>query len=119
LNTGEYRQHLKRISIVGTDGIRRIDSLELAFDMVVAYLLDWSCPDDPSIRGASVADLTAALNALDQGRFAQIKDAIDRHVTAMDTEREAEKNATDGEKNAAAISPSPSAAIGALSGSAS
>jgi hypothetical protein len=114
LTAGEFRAHLKRSSDVGADDVRRIDTIEYSLSMVVAYLLDWSL--DAVIRGVSEQDLIATLDSLDPSRFAEIKLAIEAHEAAMTVEREQEKNGTDGGKDSAAISPSPSAAAGALSG---
>jgi hypothetical protein len=115
LTTGEYRAHLKRSSRVDDHGVRHVDLLEHSLSLVIAYLVDWSL--EAPIRGESEADVIAALDTLVPERFAEIKAAIEAHETAMAVAREQEKNATAGEKNAAAISPSPSAAAGALSGS--
>ena len=117
LTTGEYRAHLKRSSAVGLDGIRRVNSIDHALSLLVAYLVDWSLAEQATITGASEAALIAVLEALDPDRFDEIYRAIEAHEAAMAAEREQEKNATAGEKGSAAISPSPSAAAGVLSGS--
>jgi hypothetical protein len=117
LTAGEYRAHLKRSSAVGLDGIRRLNSIDHGLSLIVAYLVDWSLAEHAEIRGASESALIAVLEALDPDRFAEIHLAVETHEAAMAAERESEKNATAGEKGSAAISPSPSAAAGALSGS--
>lgn len=113
LNTGEHRAHLARSSVVGSDGLRRLDGLLHGFSLVVAYLLDWSLPD-AVIRGGSDVELTAALDNLAPERFAEIKLAIEAHEAAMEAAREVEKNAPDGGTNGSATLPSRSEPAGPL-----
>jgi hypothetical protein len=117
LSAGEFRAHLTRSTYLDADGRRRLDPLLHGISKVIAYLVDWSLPD-AVIRGASAADLTAALDSLKTERYAEIQRAIDAHEDAMAAEREQEKNVTDGGSTSSAISPSPFAVAGASSGSA-
>jgi hypothetical protein len=118
LCNGEFRAHLTRSSYIGADGIRRLDSLLEGLSVVVAYLLDWSLPD-AVIRGVPEDELVAALDNLDPRRFTEIKQAIERHLSEREAEREKEKNEMDGGKKSSAISPLLSAAAGELTGSVS
>lgn len=111
LSTGEFRAHLKRSSYLDEAGRRHLDLLTHGLSLVVAYLIDWSL-DDVVIRGVSESDLIAVLDNLDPARFTELKTAIEAHETAMDLEREQEKNVTAGAMHSAAISPLPSAAAG-------
>lgn len=113
LNTGEYRAHMRRASVVGADGLRRIDSLAHGMSLVVAYLLDWSLPDT-TIRDIGDVALTAALDNLAPHRFGEIKQAIEDHEAAIEAERVAEKNVPAGEMNGSVISLLPSAPAGPL-----
>jgi hypothetical protein len=115
LTAGETRAHLKRSCTVDADGARHVDTLEYGVSLILAYLLDWSL--EASIAGASVAEVWTALDTLAPPRFTEIKQAIEAHEAAMSAARETEKNGTAGEKGSAAISPSPSAAAGASTGS--
>jgi len=115
LSAGEFRAHLRRGSRLDADGVRQVDILEHSLSLVIAYLVDWSL--DVDIRGVAEANLVAALDTLEPARFVELKQAIAAHEASMTAEREAEKNGTGGEKNTAAISPSPYAAAGVSSGS--
>lgn len=91
--------------------------------VIMAYLVDWSIVDDSGkrvlIAGESAMSLANALDNLDEDHFDEIYAAVSRHVQAMKAEREAEKNDRAIGMNASAISPSPFAVAGALSGSVS
>ena len=117
LTAGEYRAHLRRSSTVNGDGTRRIDPFEHALSLILAYLLDWSLSDATDIRGASVADLSSALDALSVERFEEIRLAIEQHEEAMNKEREEskKKTVTNGDEP---ISLSPSDVDGLWNGSA-
>jgi hypothetical protein len=86
--------------------------------VVMAYLVDWTLVDDAGkpvvIAGVSADDLAHAIDALDEDAFDELYAVIAAHVTAMEAERAAEKNGTDGEKNTSAISPSRSKQAGPL-----
>jgi len=116
LNTGETLDMFSRIRLAGGLPYRGLA-------ICSAYLLDWSLLDDNGqkvhIAGESVETIEAVLKALTFDAFAEIRDAIDAHIVAMDAEREAEKNGRDGATELPAISPSPSAAAGATNGSSS
>jgi len=129
LSAGEFRAHLRRSTSleheVATDAdgntttttTRRVDPLLQNLSTVVAYLLDWSL--EAPIERCAESELIAALDALDIDRYSEIRDAVNAHQIAMDRERELAKNGKGGEKKSSAISPSPAAVAGALSGSAS
>lgn len=123
LNTGEYRQRMVRMSTAVSDGELQVNRLEVGLATITAFLLDWTLtgPDGKlvEIRGLSPNDLAAVLDNLDFSRFAEIREAIDKHEDKMTAERLAEKNAQAGAIGSSAISPSPSDATGASSGSAS
>jgi hypothetical protein len=98
----------------------RITALQSGAGMalVTAYLLDWHlAEDDVPIRGVPVDELASVLDTLSPEDFAEILDAIETHIAAKTAERTAEKNETAGETTPAATSPSPSAAVGVLTGS--
>jgi hypothetical protein len=89
--------------------------------LVMAYLVDWSLTgldgERISIAGLSPTDLLNRLDALSDDAFDEIYAAIQRHVAAMQAERDTEKNGRDGGSGEPAISPSPSGVAGASSGS--
>jgi len=120
LNHGEQQEAFARryqADVVGS----RVNLRLLGMDRVLAFLVDWSLIglDDQviEIRGKSADEVEAALNSIDPESFEEIRTAIDAHERAMADERAAEKNGTAGAIESAAISPLPSAAVGASSGS--
>lgn len=123
LNYGEQRAMFARMYIAGVDGDLKTNPMGIGLSTVLAYLLDWSFVDDQGkkvvIKEKPIEHVLAVLDALDPESFTEIRTAIEQHEIAIEKEREAEKNAQDGEKTAPAISPSPSGAAGASSGSAS
>jgi len=116
LTHGELSEAFERRLTPTADGWR-INPLMTGLTKVIAYLLDWSLPEYP-IRGKSVEDVTAALNALDPDDFLEIHLAIQAHEEAVQAEREREKKTPTRSSAAAATLPSPSAADGVLTGSA-
>jgi hypothetical protein len=70
--------------------------------------VDWSLTDEAGkvvvIRDQPLAVLEAALDALDQASFAEIRQAIEAHETAMAQEREAEQARPTGEIGSSPIS---------------
>jgi hypothetical protein len=120
LTHGEHRAAYARM-YVWKDGELRADPLHTGIAMVVAYLLDWSLTDEAGkpvvIRDQSADVVDATLRALDHDSFVEIKTAVDAHEEAMLAEREAEKKTRKPALTVAAISPSPSAAAGASTGS--
>jgi len=120
LNAGENKRMIKRGSVQTADGWR-MDSIEAGTAKVLAYLIDWSLKGLDGkvipIRGQADQAVEAALDAISPDTYTEILRAIEAHEIAMDAERAAEKNGRDGEKGSPAISPSPSAAAGASSGS--
>lgn len=122
LNHGE-RQAMFARKYESTPFGSRVNLTTVGLEKPVTYLLDWSLvgPDGQQIviKGLSAVEVEHALNALDEDTFQEIVAAIDRHEAAMQKERAAEKNAQGGASASPAISPSPDAAAGATSGSAS
>ncbi len=110
LNAGEFRTRKGMASFATLDQVA----------VVLAYLVDWSLTDDEgkhvSIAGLSAKDLCDRLDGLDSASFDEIYAAVIAHEAAMDAER-SKTQAT--ETGGPAISPSPDAAAGASSGSAS
>jgi hypothetical protein len=106
LTAGEFRSHLKRSSDLGTDGVRRINTIDHGLSLIVAYLLDWSL--DAPIRQLSVQDLTATLDGLDPQRFLELSAAIEAHDVAMTAARDQKKTTTTGETASDPTSPSRS-----------
>lgn len=122
LSSGETRDLYARLYKPGPEGKLTTDPFQSGLAQVVAYLIDWSAVDEAGrpivIRGLSVPDLERVLNMLDVESFADIREAIERHEAAMVEARTQEKKRRTGATDAAATSPSPSAAAGVLSGSA-
>lgn len=123
LNSGEQRAMYARMYLAGVDGRLRADTFKTGVAIITAYLVDWSIVDDAGtvvpIREKSVDEVTSVLDSLDQDSFLEIKQAIEAHENAIAAERDAAKKSQDGANNESAISPSPSGAAGALTGSAS
>jgi hypothetical protein len=113
LTHGEARTAFARMYLAGADGALKVNPLGLGMSTVTAYLLDWSLLDDDgqpvNIRGVSVEELTAKLDALGSEDFAEIRTAIELHDIAMATERAAEKKRLAGANGSDPTSPLPSA----------
>lgn len=124
LTIGEQRESYRACStVIETEngGVKSVpDPLLIGIAKVAAYLVDWTlAADDEPIRELDFRQRFTVLDNLDPDDFYEIKDAIDAHEVAMIAEREAEKKTiSDGATSAPAISPSPFAAAGASSGSA-
>lgn len=122
LNAGEQRARFARMSLAGVNGALNVNRLQVGLATITAYLLDWSLTDEENrpvvIRDLSEADLATRLDLLDPDSFNEIREAIEAHEAAMETERAAEKNGQGIEKPSPVISSSPSGVTGALSGSA-
>ena len=123
LTVGEQRAAFARTIVTDiATGRQTINPALVGFAKVLAYLVDWSLTDPDGrpvvIRGASLDVVQAALDALDSARWPEITAAIEAHAAAMEAEREAEKKTTAGSPRSAAILPSPVAAAGVTSGSA-
>lgn len=120
LNHGERQETFARMYLTTDKGDRRVDPLKVGMATVLAFLIDWTLVDDAgnvmAIRGKTLDEIEATLNALDPDDFQDIRRAIEEHEQAMVAERVAGK-ATDGEQTSSATSPSPDAAAGATSGS--
>lgn len=122
LTAGEYRRVMARqIRSWSPEGKAELNPLEVGRSQMIEYLLDWSAsgPDGKPIviRDKSPDEVGAALDMLPPEAFEEIREAVGKHVEAMDAERAAEKNDRTGEKSASAISPSPSVVAGASIGS--
>lgn len=121
LSSGEQRAAYARMYAAGADGRLKVNPAQYALGLITAYLLDWSLMDDDGrlvvIRDQSIEGVTAALDALDAESFAEIKDAIDVHETAMTAEREQEKKRQAGANGSLPPLPLLADAIGVTSGS--
>jgi hypothetical protein len=121
LNHGEQQAAFARMYVATLEGSLKVNPLETGMAMVVAYLVDWTLTDEAgtivAIRGKSVDEVEAAVNALDPDDFTEIKTAIEAHEQDMLTERLAAKKTSDGEQGLSATSPSPDDAGGDTSGS--
>ena len=121
LNAGEQREVFAKMSRELDDGSLRSKPLEVGITLVIAYLVDWSLTDDDGthveIRGKSAVELRAVLDELEPDAFEEIRLAINAHVDAQATIRDAEKNGTGGGSESPATSPSLVAVTGATSGS--
>lgn len=89
---------------------------------LLAYILGWSLTRDEKPVAYSLALPEQArldtLRALDPDLAVEIHEAIESHETAEAKRRTARKNGQGGTPESASISPSPSGADGALTGSA-
>lgn len=110
LSAGEQRATLARLYVENPDGRYHSNPLQTGIATITAFLLDWSLTDEDGkpvvIRGLSVDDLVAVLDALDLESFAEIKDAINEHENAMIAERAAEKKTRSGVRPSSATSSS-------------
>jgi len=120
LNRGEQQEAFAFL-YTATEFGSRLNLRLVGMGRVLAFLVDWSLTgldDEPlEIRGKSLDEVAAVLNSIDGESVQEIIAAIDAHELAMAAEREAAKNGTGGAIGSAAISPSPSAAVGASTGS--
>ena len=127
LNVGEQRASFRAcydwVTLEDENGTAskefRYDPTRLGLAKVAAYLVDWHLTGDATaIRDLDLAQRMALLDNLDPDDFADLKTAIDAHETRQVAARLEEKKraaTTNGDQ----ISPSPSAAVGASSGSVS
>lgn len=114
LNAGEHRRMFARqIKDYDGGGHAKYDPEQVGFARISAYLLAWSL----TRNGQPVPVSDDAIDALDQPTYLEISDALAKHEERVEAERAARKNDQDGERKLSAISPSPSDAAGALSGS--
>jgi hypothetical protein len=114
LNHGETTELYERLYERAPDGELQRHPLRWADALVAAYLVDWSI--DPPIRGAGGDERRAALNAIDQDTFLEIKEAVEAHVNALERARAEKKRRRTGDRASSPISASPVAAAGAMSG---
>ncbi len=114
LNAGESRRVYGRMVKEMEAGVRpKLNPEMVGLTRMAEYLVAWSLTDGRD----RVPISEAAINSLDPDLFNEIAAAIDAHEERVDAERAAEKNGRDGVSTSSAISPSPSVAAGALSGS--
>lgn len=119
LTHGETREMTARMSREALpDG--SISNQSMWMSKTLAYLLDWTLKDDSgkvfAIRGEPLDVAVAALDALDEDDFTEIRLAIEQHERQVRAEREQEKKLRAGAKVDSPISPSPDAAAGVSSG---
>lgn len=117
-DTLTVKRRMTRGEQVETFDVARAHNKDFQGALVAGYLLDWTVADDTgeviAIRGKSLEEIYGAVTVLWKDDFEEIYKAIEAHETAMS----AEKNRTDGAMPSPTISPSPSAVVGALTGSA-
>lgn len=122
ISNGDTLTVKRRLNAVDSRRLRAMEGLPTLAEaaLVIVYLVDWSLVDDAGkrvvIAGESATTLANSLDNLDEDAFDEIYAAISAHVQAMKMEREAEKKMV-AMTGAEAISPSPSIAIGASTGS--
>lgn len=120
LTAGERRAIVRR-SYMDFGGVLVLDPSMHALATVVGYLLDWSLRD-ASGKLVAIADqpvdaVQAAVEALDEDDYAEVKVAIERHEDRMEAARATEKNEKDGERTLPVTSPSPVGVAGTTTGS--
>ncbi len=114
LNAGESRRVYGRMVKEMVAGVRPTLNPEMVgITRLTEYIVAWSMTDGRSPVPVS----ESAMDNLDPDLFNEIVSAVDAHEERVEAERAAEKNAQDGASTSSAISPSPSVAAGALSGS--
>jgi hypothetical protein len=120
LNHGEQTDMFARIYVAGIDGQMRANPLNVGLVQATAYLLDWNLlglDEKPLlIRDQPIAVVESILRSFGPEQFAEIRDAIQKHIALMDEEHAAAKNLQDGATESPAISPSPSITAGGTSG---
>jgi len=122
LNVGEQRDSFRACFdlVTDADGVARLvhDPTRLGLAKVAAYLVDWHLYDAPPIDRLDLTQRIAVLQNLDPDDFAEIREAINAHEARQIAARLEEKKRA-AMTNGAPTSPSPFAAAGASSGSAS
>jgi|KBSMisStandDraft_5_1062788.scaffolds.fasta_scaffold00317_5 hypothetical protein len=91
-----------------------LDYERMGTTRILAYVIGWSLV---GFEGTPEPFDESSLDNLDMDTFQEIAAAIDAHERRVSEMRVARKNGQGGEKGSAAILPSPSAAVGASSGS--
>jgi hypothetical protein len=115
LNAGEQRHVFTDLVREANSGeAMKLDPARIGITKLVAYLLGWSFVD---FQGQPVPITEDAINLLDTDTFRELVEAVDWHEEQVEAARAARKNGRSGESTSPAISPSPSAAAGASSGS--
>jgi hypothetical protein len=120
LNHGEHTEMLERLYVVTPEGAARRDPLKWANVIVTTYLLDWSLAAPAkghlAIRDQPRSALQDALNLLDPDDFAEIREAIETHASAVAADRAEKKRTSSGAPASPRTSPSLVAVTGAMSG---
>lgn len=115
LNTGEYRGMLISQYREPNAGEPAIVNLEaMGFNKVVAYVVGWSFVD---LDGNPLDFNADTLRHVDPDVFAEVLAAVEKHEAASEKERAEKKTGKAGENGSSAILTSPSALVGATSGS--
>lgn len=127
LNTGEHRALLATMSIVTKEtGELTPNYMQIGIAKVVAYLVDWSLKDENgkpvSLREQngnlkSRDEVTLIVDTLDLVRFGDIREAVEKHIAALEAAEAIEKNGQGGASASPAISALPDAATGVTNGS--
>jgi hypothetical protein len=115
LNAGETRGVFRRLYLQAEDGTLTLNPDTVGTTLVCAYLVDWSLTQAP-IAQQPLDVVLGALDALDPDKFTLIKAAVDAHDERERVARETEKKTPATAPTSSAISRSPAAAIGAMSG---
>jgi hypothetical protein len=114
LNAGEQR-HVDacRFKQTRVGELPTLDYERVGTTRILAYVTGWSMV---GFDGRPEPFDESGLHQLDMDTYLEIERAIDAHEGRISARREARKNARDGAMTSPAISPSPYAAAGVLSG---
>jgi hypothetical protein len=120
LNHGEHSRMLERLFILTPEGEARRDPLKWADVIVTTYLLDWSLSDPAKgrlgIRDQPLSAIQAALDLIDPDDFAEVREAVETHASAVARAMAEKKRRRTGESASSPTSPSLVAVTGAMSG---
>lgn len=120
LNHGEHSRMLERLYIITPNGEAHRDPLKWADVIVTTYLLDWSLADPAKgrldIRGQPLTAIQAALDLIDPDDFAEVREAIETHASAVARVMAEKKRIRSGEAVSSTTSPSLVGATGGMNG---
>lgn len=122
LNTGEQHDVYERMAPQITAGERpQMQSKAVMTARVLGYLVAWSLTDEgapvPMTLEMSEKERLDTINSLDPDTFAEIREAIEAHETAVEKAITDSKNVPAGESASSPISPSLNSVTGSMSGS--
>lgn len=116
LTAGEQRHYMAGYVIEMKAGERAtVDPERVGVTRILEYVVAWSLL---GFDGKPEPFSESALRAVDMDTYREIDATIDAHEVAIAVRRDARKNGQDGATTSPAISPSPFAAAGVSSGSA-